>query len=605
MARPKSMVSGDDLDLQWGPNWDDDLAASESRRPATRTAAGSRRQVKLEFEQAFMMYLPRICEHCINPSCVASCPSGRDVQARGGRDRARRPGGVPLVALLRLRLPVQEGLLQLEHGQGREVQLLLPADRGGPADRLLGDLRRAPAPPGHRVDRLRPGRGGGLGARREGSARRSARPDARPRGPRGTRAGPPRRDRRGLDRGRAGARRCTRCASAGGSRCRCTPSTGPCRWSGTCRRCRRSRAWSRPTTASSTPSACSRPSTRCGSRSSTWPGSWRRATPSRCAARSRGWRRCAGSCAPPTSTAASTSRSPIDVGMQPAEIEAMFEMVAIGDYDDRYVIPKRHGEVSADAFAEQGSCGIDFSGVTATVRPRRRTTRASRTTTRRRSRPTSTCATACRSSARGAAMAERLHPLKLASLMLQYPSAELREAAASARELEISPSRGRQAERLHEFCGWYAPLAVRRAPARSTSTHSTSPSSAASTSPTTSTAIAASGAWRCWRSRSPIACAGFEPPGDELPDYLPLMLEFASLAPAGRGARAARAPPGRDRADPRRPAARPEPVRAAARRRGREPRAVELGQARADPPARRRRAAGRGGRASSPSLRPR
>ena len=23
-----------------------------------------------------MMYLPRICEHCINPSCVSSCPSG-------------------------------------------------------------------------------------------------------------------------------------------------------------------------------------------------------------------------------------------------------------------------------------------------------------------------------------------------------------------------------------------------------------------------------------------------------------------------------------------------------------------------------------------------
>ena len=44
-------------------------------------------------------------------------------------------------------------------------------------------------------------------------------------------------------------------------------------------------------------------------------------------------------------------------------------MVAIGDYDDRYVIPKRHGEASPDAFAEQGSCGIDFSGVTATVAP--------------------------------------------------------------------------------------------------------------------------------------------------------------------------------------------------------------------------------------------
>ena len=33
-------------------------------------------RVRLEFEQAFMFYLPRICEHCLNPSCVASCPSG-------------------------------------------------------------------------------------------------------------------------------------------------------------------------------------------------------------------------------------------------------------------------------------------------------------------------------------------------------------------------------------------------------------------------------------------------------------------------------------------------------------------------------------------------
>jgi nitrate reductase beta subunit len=33
-------------------------------------------KVKLEFEQTFMFYLPRICEHCLNPSCAASCPSG-------------------------------------------------------------------------------------------------------------------------------------------------------------------------------------------------------------------------------------------------------------------------------------------------------------------------------------------------------------------------------------------------------------------------------------------------------------------------------------------------------------------------------------------------
>jgi len=33
-------------------------------------------KVKFEFEQTFMFYLPRICEHCLNPSCAASCPSG-------------------------------------------------------------------------------------------------------------------------------------------------------------------------------------------------------------------------------------------------------------------------------------------------------------------------------------------------------------------------------------------------------------------------------------------------------------------------------------------------------------------------------------------------
>ncbi|EOB6159839.1 nitrate reductase subunit alpha [Escherichia coli] len=27
-------------------------------------------------ETTFMMYLPRLCEHCLNPSCVATCPSG-------------------------------------------------------------------------------------------------------------------------------------------------------------------------------------------------------------------------------------------------------------------------------------------------------------------------------------------------------------------------------------------------------------------------------------------------------------------------------------------------------------------------------------------------
>src|SRR6185503_2483721 len=48
------------------------------------------------------------------------------------------------------------------------------------------------------------------------------------------------------------------------------------------------------------------------------------------------------------------------VGMEPAELEAMFRMVAIADYDQRYVVPQRHGELAPSAFAEQGTRGIDF-----------------------------------------------------------------------------------------------------------------------------------------------------------------------------------------------------------------------------------------------------
>jgi nitrate reductase beta subunit len=77
VARPESQVTGRPLDLQWGPNWEDDLAGAPGRAEADPNLRdGAEEQVRLEYEQAFMFYLPRICEHCLNPSCIASCPSG-------------------------------------------------------------------------------------------------------------------------------------------------------------------------------------------------------------------------------------------------------------------------------------------------------------------------------------------------------------------------------------------------------------------------------------------------------------------------------------------------------------------------------------------------
>ena len=74
-------------------------------------------------------------------------PVRRDVQAGRGRHRAGRPGPLPRLAVLRLGLPVQEGVLQPPHRQGREVHAVLPADRVRSADDLLGDLRGPAALP--------------------------------------------------------------------------------------------------------------------------------------------------------------------------------------------------------------------------------------------------------------------------------------------------------------------------------------------------------------------------------------------------------------------------------------------------------------------------
>ena len=75
-AHSISALTGRDMKVGWGSNWDDDLAGGPEHAAADPDLAGLGDQVKLAFEQAFMFYLPRICEHCLNPSCVASCPSG-------------------------------------------------------------------------------------------------------------------------------------------------------------------------------------------------------------------------------------------------------------------------------------------------------------------------------------------------------------------------------------------------------------------------------------------------------------------------------------------------------------------------------------------------
>ncbi|MBI2383381.1 MAG: nitrate reductase subunit beta [Gammaproteobacteria bacterium] len=76
-ARPRSQVDGSRIDkIQWGPNWEDDLAGEFANRSKDVNFADIEKQMYAQFQNTFHLYLPRLCNHCLNPACVASCPSG-------------------------------------------------------------------------------------------------------------------------------------------------------------------------------------------------------------------------------------------------------------------------------------------------------------------------------------------------------------------------------------------------------------------------------------------------------------------------------------------------------------------------------------------------
>jgi nitrate reductase / nitrite oxidoreductase, beta subunit len=79
VAVPISAVTGELINIKAGPNWDDDLGGSPTYAEHDPNLAGLTEEQKEQMfavKRLVFFYFPRICNHCLNPACVASCPSG-------------------------------------------------------------------------------------------------------------------------------------------------------------------------------------------------------------------------------------------------------------------------------------------------------------------------------------------------------------------------------------------------------------------------------------------------------------------------------------------------------------------------------------------------
>ena len=140
--RPVSQLTGENINLQWGPNWEDDLAGLGETGSGDINFKNLEFATYLEFRNVFMFWLPRLCEHCLNPACVASCPSG----ALYKRDE----DGIVLVDQERCRgwrycvsgCPYKKVYFNWKNRARGKVHLLLPARRSRSDDPLRPQLRR-------------------------------------------------------------------------------------------------------------------------------------------------------------------------------------------------------------------------------------------------------------------------------------------------------------------------------------------------------------------------------------------------------------------------------------------------------------------------------
>ena len=156
---PISQITGEPIDIEAGPNWDDDLSGSpiyaENDLNLDKLTEDERAML-FEIERISMLYLPRICNHCANPSCVASCPSGA-IYKRG-------EDGIVLINQESCRgwracvaaCPYKKIYYNWKTGKSEKCILCFPRLETGQAPGVLPLVRRPHPLPGRAALRRRP-----------------------------------------------------------------------------------------------------------------------------------------------------------------------------------------------------------------------------------------------------------------------------------------------------------------------------------------------------------------------------------------------------------------------------------------------------------------
>ena len=481
-----------------------------------------------------MFYLPRICEHCLNPSCVASCPSGAMYK--------REEDGIVLVDQDRCRgwrfcvsgCPYKKVYFNHRTGKAEKCTLCFPRIEVGQPTDLLRDLRRAAALP-------RPGP-----LRRRQGARRRPRPRTR----------------------RTSTRRSCRCSS--------TPRTPRCAGG---RRGRASRddwieaARRSPVYALASAHKVALPlhpeyrtlpmvwyvpplspvadvvhaagyddadpdevfaSHRLAAHPARVPGQpvHRRRRRRRCAGCCASSRRSGRTCGPSSSGWRRTSELGGGRRHDRAELDDLYRLLAIAKYDDRYVIPKAHAEDAGRLMAqhEQMFCSLDTDGGPAWAAaadrpaqsfhpagsarqpdvPRRRRARALQPARLGRPRATRRTCSRPRHLVTGAGARPPVSYLQagLGAAAVSRPPALFEGRRRSSTRSPACPRASRRRSRR----SWPGCGRRRRRRSRSTTSRpSTCAAAARCTSPTTATATPASAGWRCSRFKTAYRRARFAP----------------------------------------------------------------------------------------------